>query len=101
MKGLPYFAARNLTPAGIERLVEMLRDPAEAEHRENIVMALGIRGRFATWHAPSRGSFRETRRASPDARPYPAPSIANATMRMTDCTTHPIAHTPTARHVFV
>ncbi len=34
-------------------------------------------------------------------RPYPAPNIANTIPRMTDCTTHPIAHTPTARHVFV
>ena len=44
VEGLPYAEARELTPAGIERLVEMLRDPAEAEHHENIVMALGISG---------------------------------------------------------
>ncbi len=42
VEGLPYAEARDLTLAGIERLVEMLRDPAEAEHHENIVMALGI-----------------------------------------------------------
>ncbi len=44
VEGLPYAEARELTPAGVERLVEMLRDPAEAEHHENIVMALGISG---------------------------------------------------------
>ncbi len=44
VEGLPYVEARELTPAGVERLIEMLRDPAEAEHHENIVMALGISG---------------------------------------------------------
>ncbi len=44
VEGLPYTKARKLKPAGVERLVEMLRDPAEAEHHENIVMALGISG---------------------------------------------------------
>ncbi len=44
VEGLPYAEARDLTLAGIERLIEMLRDPAEAEHHENIVMALGISG---------------------------------------------------------
>ncbi len=44
VEGLPYAEARELTAAGIERLVEMLRDPAEAEHHDNIVMALGISG---------------------------------------------------------
>ncbi len=44
VEGLPYAEARELTPTGVERLVEMLRDPAEAEHHENIVMALGISG---------------------------------------------------------
>ncbi len=44
VEGLPYFEARELTPAGVERLIEMLRDPGEAEHNENIVMALGISG---------------------------------------------------------
>ncbi len=44
VEGLPYAEARNLTLAGIERLVEMLRGSAEAEHHENIVMALGISG---------------------------------------------------------
>ena len=43
-EGLPYAEARELTPAGVERLIEMLRDPTEAEHHENIVMALGISG---------------------------------------------------------
>ena len=42
VEGLPYTEARELTPVGVERLVEMLRDAAEAEHHENIVMALGI-----------------------------------------------------------
>jgi hypothetical protein len=44
VEGLPYAEARDLTLPGIERLVEMLRDPAEAKHHENIVMALGISG---------------------------------------------------------
>ncbi len=44
VEGLPYAEARDLTMAGIERLVEMLQDSAEAEHHENIVMALGISG---------------------------------------------------------
>ncbi len=33
-----------MTPEGVERLIEMLQDPAEAEHHGNIVMALGISG---------------------------------------------------------
>ncbi len=44
VEGLPYAKARKLKPAGVERLVEMLRGSAEAEHHENIVMALGISG---------------------------------------------------------
>ncbi len=44
VEGLPYAEARELTPAGVERLIEMLRDPGEAEHHENVVMALGISG---------------------------------------------------------
>jgi hypothetical protein len=42
VEGLPYAEARDLTAAGVDRLVEMLRNPAEAEHHDNIVMALGI-----------------------------------------------------------
>ncbi len=45
VEGLPHDQARELTtPEAVERLVEMLQDPAEAEHHENIVMALGISG---------------------------------------------------------
>ncbi len=44
VEGLPYAEARQLTPADVERLSEMLQDPGEAEHHENIVMALGISG---------------------------------------------------------
>ena len=44
VEGLPYAEARELTPADVERLIEMLRDSGEAEHHENIVMALGISG---------------------------------------------------------
>ncbi len=40
VEGLPYAEARELKPEGVERLVEMLQDPAEAEHQENIVMGL-------------------------------------------------------------
>ncbi len=42
VEGLPYAEARKLTHEGIERLVEMLEDPAEARHRVSIVMALGM-----------------------------------------------------------
>jgi hypothetical protein len=44
VEGLPYAEARDLTSVGVERLVEMLRDFGEAEHHDNIVMALGISG---------------------------------------------------------
>jgi len=44
VEGLPYARARQLTPAGVEILIEMLEDPAEAEYHANIVMALGISG---------------------------------------------------------
>ena len=53
-EGLPYTEARELTPAGVERLVEMLRDPAEAEHHANIVMALGISGDPQAYFALAR-----------------------------------------------
>jgi len=43
-EGLPYEKARELKLAGVERLSEMLRDSDEAQHHENIVMALGISG---------------------------------------------------------
>jgi len=43
-EGLPYARARQLTSAGVETLIEMLEDPAEAEYHDNIVMALGISG---------------------------------------------------------
>jgi hypothetical protein len=43
-EGLPYARARSLTPAGVERLIEMLRDPAERQAHANIVMALGMSG---------------------------------------------------------
>ena len=45
---------RDLTLAGIERLVEMLQDSAEAEHHENIVMALGISGDPQAYSALAR-----------------------------------------------
>jgi len=51
VEGLPYAEARDLTLAGIERLVEMLRDPSEAKHHENIVMALGISGALQAYPA--------------------------------------------------
>ncbi len=51
VEGLPYAEARKLKPAGVERLIEMLRDPAEAEHHENIVMALGISGALQAYPA--------------------------------------------------
>lgn len=44
VEGLPYAEARELRPAGVERLIEMLRNPGEAKHHANIVMALGISG---------------------------------------------------------
>ncbi len=51
VEGLPYSEARELTQAGVERLIEMLRDPAEAEHHENIVMALGVSGEALAYPA--------------------------------------------------
>jgi hypothetical protein len=44
VEGLPYAQARQLTPADVEILTEMLADSAEGEHHDNIVMALGISG---------------------------------------------------------
>lgn len=44
VEGLPYAKARELGPAGAERLIEMLLDPDEAKHHSKIVMALGISG---------------------------------------------------------
>ena len=41
-EGVPYEQAHALTPAGVRRLAEMLDDPSEAEHRVNIVVALGM-----------------------------------------------------------
>jgi hypothetical protein len=41
-EGLPYEQARALTPAGVRRLAAMLDEPGEAEHRVNIVVALGM-----------------------------------------------------------
>lgn len=43
-EALPYARAQQLDPAGVARLVAMLADPAEAEHRPNIVAALGMSG---------------------------------------------------------
>jgi hypothetical protein len=57
IEGLPYDRARELTPAGVEILTEMLEDPAEAEYRDNIVMALGMSGRPQAYLALTR--FRE------------------------------------------
>jgi len=42
VEGLPYAETRKLTRAGVARLVEMLADPAEAQHRVHLVMALGM-----------------------------------------------------------
>jgi hypothetical protein len=57
IEGLPYARARELTPAGVEILSEMLEDPAEAEYRDNIVMALGMSGHPQAYRALTR--FRE------------------------------------------
>jgi hypothetical protein len=43
-EGLPYLEARELAPAGVEALITVLANPAEAEYHANIVMALGISG---------------------------------------------------------
>jgi hypothetical protein len=50
-EGLPYDRARELTAVGTLRLIEMLRDPAEAEHHARIVMALGIGGQVGAYEA--------------------------------------------------
>jgi hypothetical protein len=57
IEGLPYARARELTPAGVEILTEMLEDPAETEYRDNIVMALGMSGHPQAYLALTR--FRE------------------------------------------
>ena len=53
-EGLPYARARRLTPTGVEALIEILEDPAEAEYHENVVMALGISGDPQAYRALSR-----------------------------------------------
>ena len=53
-EGLPYSRARELTPAGVDALIEMLADPTEAEYHANIVMALGISGAPQAYSALAR-----------------------------------------------
>ena len=43
-EGVPYESALLLTPAGVDRLIDLLEDSGEVEHHPNIVMALGMRG---------------------------------------------------------
>jgi HEAT repeat protein len=43
-EGLPYSGARLLRPAGVERLIQLLRDPSEGQVHANVVMALGMSG---------------------------------------------------------
>ena len=50
-EGVPEDAARSLDDAGIERLDEMLADPAEADHHGTIVSLLGASGHPAAFDA--------------------------------------------------
>jgi hypothetical protein len=48
-EGLPYDSARELKPAGIARLAQMLADTEHVEHHANVVMALGMSERPAAY----------------------------------------------------
>jgi hypothetical protein len=58
-EGLPYESARQLSPEGVERLAQMLEDPAEAEHHVNIVVALGMSESPRAFRALERLAARE------------------------------------------
>jgi hypothetical protein len=58
-EGLPYAQARQLSPQGVERLAQMLEDPAEAEHHVNIVVALGMSESPRAFPALERFAARE------------------------------------------
>jgi hypothetical protein len=60
-EGLPYEKARQLSPEGVERLAQMLEDPAEAEHHVNIVVALGMSESPRAYPALERLAAREPR----------------------------------------
>jgi hypothetical protein len=44
-EGLPFESAQFLSSAQVERLAQMLADPAEREHHANALLALGMSGR--------------------------------------------------------
>jgi hypothetical protein len=50
-EGIPYEAARELTPEAVVRLAEMLESPEDAPYRANIVMALGMSGQPGAYEA--------------------------------------------------
>jgi hypothetical protein len=60
-EGLPYEKARELTPAGVQRLAQMLGDPAEAGSHVNIVVALGMSESPLAYPALERLWLREPR----------------------------------------
>jgi hypothetical protein len=60
-EGIPYEQARALTPQGVRRLVQMLEDPAEAEHHANIVVALGMSENASAYDALARLASLEPR----------------------------------------
>ena len=58
-EGIPYQAARGLTPDAVARLAEMLESPEDAPYRANIVMALGLSGQPGAYEALAAYAERE------------------------------------------
>ncbi len=58
-EGVPSEAARELDAAGIERLTEMLGDPAEAPHHAQILEVLGMSGRRDVYAAIAAAAAEE------------------------------------------
>ncbi len=53
-EGVPYDDARSITAAGAARLVEMLDDPAEAQHHATVIEVLALSGRTGAYEAIAR-----------------------------------------------
>jgi hypothetical protein len=58
-EGVPPEAARALDAAGVERLIEMLRDPAEAPHHAQILEVLGMTGQRNVYAAVAAAAAEE------------------------------------------
>src|SRR5262245_98244 len=87
-EGLPYEQARALTPAGVQRLAEMLDDPAETEHRVNIVVALGMSENPQAypaleklWRNEPRGEISRSDYRARNALPFALGHLARADRR--------------------